>query len=460
MGLKLKLSTETKLTTRLSLTPRLELALKLLKMTSLELEERIEAEVLANPVLELALPEEGQEKAQDAQDRGELREFMDYLFSNDLPEASFHLYEPEASARPEQPSEPSLLEYLTFQIHSLGFSEEEARFAEILAGNLDERGYLGIPLEEAASEAGMPLERAEGILEALQKLEPSGIFAKDLKDCLHIQLTEMGLEGTLADRLVLEHHEDIKKPDPKLIARKFCVDEDEARRSLALIAKLDPAPAKRIEPSKASLVFPDVVMTKLGQDYIVTINRPFSSRLRISPSYRSLLANPDTLDREAVGYLRKRVSSALWFARSVQQRETTLYKVATVLARLQRDFLDFGLEGLKPLMLKDVALEVGIHESTVSRAIAGKYAQTPQGLVALKSFFSHALPERDGAGVAAKTLKALIWEIVHHEPKNRPLSDIVIAKRLLETKGITVARRTIAKYRKEMGLRASSSRKD
>ena len=196
----------------------------------------------------------------------------------------------------------------------------------------------------------MPLERAEGILKALQKLEPSGIFAKDLKDCLHVQLVEMGLEGTLADRLVLEHHEEIKKPDPKLIARKFGVDEDEARRSLALIARLDPAPAKRIEPSNASLVFPDVVMTKLGQDYIVTINRPFSSRLRISPSYRGLLAKPDTLDREAADYLRKRVSSALWFARSVQQRETTLYKVATVLARLQRDFLDSGLGGLKPLM--------------------------------------------------------------------------------------------------------------
>lgn len=460
MGTKLRLSTETKLATRLSLTPRLELALKLLKMTSLELEERVEAEVLVNPVLELSLPEEAQEKAQEAQDRGELREFMDYLFSNDLPEASFHLYEPEVSTRTEQASEPSLLDYLTFQIHSLGLADEEAHFAEILAGNLDERGYLGIPLEESANDAGIPLEKAECILRALQKLEPTGIFAKDFKDCLHIQLMEMGLEGTLADRLVLEHHEDIKKPDPKLIARKLGVDEDEARRALALISKLDPTPAKRIEPSKAALVFPDVVMTKVGEDYIVTINRPFSSRIRISPSYRSLLANPGTLDKEAVGYLRKRVSSALWFARSVHQRETTLYKVATALARLQQDFLDFGLEGLKPLMLKDVAREVGIHESTVSRAIAGKYAQTPQGLIALKAFFSHTLPEKNGVGVAAKTLKSLIWEIVNHEPKSHPLSDTHIAKRLMETKGVSVARRTIAKYRKEMGLRASSSRKD
>lgn len=454
----MKLKAETKLQTRLALTPRLDLALKLLKMTSLELEERIEAEMLVNPVLEMTASAEEAPEGQEAA-RQEETALREYLLTNELPESSFHLYEPETQERQEPPSEPSLIESLSFQVHTLKLSPEQLRLALLLVGNLDDRGYLDIPLEEAANLAEVSMETAERTLAELQRLEPAGIFARNLRESLHLQLKEMGLEGSLADRLLLEPHEDIKKPNAKQIAHKLGVDEEEARRAIELIGRLDPAPALRIAATRSVPIVPDVTITRLGNDFIVVINRPYSPKLRLSPSYLRLLEHPGDLDPDAVEYLKKRVSAAKWFVRSIQQRETTLYRVCNALVRLQRDFLEFGIERLKPLGLKDVAQELGIHESTVSRAVAGKYAQTPQGLMALKDFFAHALPLAQGPGVAPKTLKVWIQEILSQESLEKPLSDIEITKRLIQAKGVSVARRTVAKYRKEMGLGTSSSRK-
>lgn len=454
----MKLKAETKLQTRLNLTPRLDLALKLLKMTSLELEERIEAEMLANPVLEVT--PQAEEAPEDRQ--AALKEeaaITEYLLTNELPESSFHLYEPETPERQEVASEPSLIESLAFQVHTLKLSEEQRLLALLLVGNLDNRGYLDIPLEEAASAVNVSMETAERTLAELQKLEPAGIFARNLRESLHLQLKDMGLEGSLADRLLLEPLEDIKKPNTKDIAHKLGVDEEEARRAIELIGRLDPAPALRVVQFKSEPITPDVTITKVGNDFVVIINRPYSPRLRLSHSYLRLLEQPWDLDPGAREYLRKRVSAAKWFVRSVQQRETTLYKVCTTLVNFQRGFLEAGIEQLKPLALKDVAKELGIHESTVSRAIAGKYAQSPQGIIALKDFFAHALPLAQGLSVASKTLKAWIQEMLSQESPGRPLSDIEITKRLVQAKGVSVARRTVAKYRKEMGLGTSSSRK-
>src|SRR3954468_924267 len=464
----------TKLVQKLILTPSLQQAIKLLPMSTLELSELLHQEMVENPMLEEVPTEELQpvEAAQDKQDEQKAAEkekgdtwddqdyeyfFGDYLDDGYRPKTPTEVKELPPIENTLSTS-ASLSDHLLWQLSMQTDDPTTREIGEAIIGNLDDDGYLVATVEELASMGPWPTEEVEKALSLLQGFDPVGVASRDLQECLLIQLRHFGHGGTAAEKIVTEHMRLLQNHQVPELARKLAMSIDDLKQHIELIRHLDPKPGSRHNPSQSQYVIPDVYVVKVEDAYVALLNEEGLPQLRISPVYRRLLDKSAENTDETRAYVKDKFRSALWLIKSVEQRQKTIHKVASSIVNFQRDFLDHGIEYLKPLVLRDVASDIGMHESTVSRVVTNKYMHTPQGVFEMKYFFHSGISSSYGESVSSVTIKQRIRKIIEAEDPRKPLSDSKIVS-ILQREGLVLARRTIAKYREELKISTSNQRK-
>lgn len=471
----LELRQQLKLAQKLVMTPQLRQAIKLLQLNRLELTEALQAEIEQNPLLEEVQEEQEDIPASDLHNTSENKEhpesevtsqipgedstnlaeinWADYVnsFDSDL---SFSRETPPADA-PSQfdfiSSQPGLDAYLQWQLTHLDLTDQEEEVAYFIIGNLDGHGFLTADLDDIVKDTGCAKETAEKVLGMIQELDPPGIAARDIRESLLLQLERRGLKDTLAYIIVGEHMNLLETRNYPLIARKTGTTSRQVLKEVEVITSLTPFPGNEFSNEQINYVVPDVYVYKVDGEFVIQLNDEGLPRLGLSKEYLALLKRKSSLSTESLGYLREKQRSAEWFIKSIQQRQRTIYKVMESILKFQRDFFEYGPGHLKPLILRDVADDIDMHESTVSRVTSNKYAHTPQGIYELKYFFSTAVATTDGETVASESIRNRIRQLVQNENPAKPLSDNKISD-ILKSENIKVARRTVAKYRDQMGI--------
>ena len=468
--MEMKPSLNLSLRPALIMTPRLQQALKLLQVPTLELQQILKQEIMQNPLLEevdevtesedLAKEDSPEEKAnEEAEDPAEEDpiDWSEYMQDGAFDRAYIPQTETPAEFLEKVPvTRTTLAESLLEQLHFLNLPEREMALAEFLVGSLDDRGMLATPLEEVVQATGCPLDLCEKVLGVIQALEPVGVGARDLRECLLIQLDARGERDTLAWRLIHDQFDSLVNRRFPEIARQLKCSVEEVQAAADVIATLNPKPGLQVSSEDPKYVVPDLIVERVNEDYVVLLNDRHLPRLRISAAYESVLRDKkkaECTDGEAKTreYIQGKLNSARWLIQTIEQRRRTMIKVMNCIIREQREFFDKGIAFLRPLTLQQVARQIDMHESTVSRVCSGKYVQTPRGVFELKFFFSSGLETEDGEDVSARTAKDIIKTLIEEEDKKEPLSDQRIAE-LLHEKGLRIARRTVAKYREQLSI--------
>ena len=465
-----------RLSQKLILTPSLQLAIKLLPMTTLELVDMLNQEVVENPLLEEAQTEEQQqvdavaqvEKADpDPEPTTEKQDTWDdadyaYFFGDYLDDGYRARVPREVKELPPIENTlstvASLSDHLTWQLTAHTDDGLLRDIGTAIIGNLDEDGYLVASLEEIAAMGEWPEVEIERVVSLVQGFDPVGVAARDLQECLLLQLHHLGLDNTPSEAIIREHLPLLQNHQVPELARRLEMSVDEVTTHIEIIRQLDPKPGTRHNPSPAQYVIPDVYVTKVEGEYVAVLNDDVLPQLRISPVYRRMLDKNSHNSDETRSYVKEKFRSALWLIKSVDQRQKTIHKIAISIITFQREFLDHGIEYLRPLILRDVANDIGMHESTVSRVVNNKYMHTPQGVVEMKYFFHSGFQSAYGESVSSVTIKQRIRTIIDTEDSAKPLSDSRVVD-ILQHDGLILARRTIAKYREELRIPTSSRRK-
>jgi RNA polymerase sigma-54 factor len=475
-----------KLTQQLIMTPQLQQAIKLLQLTRLELTDTISQELEENPFLEeepaeeeidvegadepceltMADSEEGKAAEHTEELTGEGDGKSDFDWDNYLEDYGTVgvTYERQDAERTSWENlltaKPSLTDYLMWQLKLSRFTELEMRIGEQIIGNLDQNGYLASTLEEIATVTGGDIQAVTDVLKKIQDFDPPGIAARDLKECLLIQARMFGPSSALIEAIIQDHMKELERKNYQLIAKKLKVDISAIQKAVTIICNMDPKPGSAYNQEGAQAIIPDVFVYKVGDEYRIVLNEDGIPRLRISNFYKEIMGGISGRHGEESGkkYIREKVQSATWLIKSIQQRQRTIYKVAESIVRYQRDFFDHGMSYIKPMILRDVSDDVGMHESTISRVVTGKYMHSPRGIFELKFFFGSSVHGTNGDVVASKSVKEEIRRMVSEENPKKPLSDKDIVKKL-EASGVAVARRTVAKYREILGILPSSYRR-
>jgi RNA polymerase sigma-54 factor len=464
----------TKLVQKLILTPSLQQAIKLLPMSTLELRDLLTQEMVENPMLEEVPVEDTQAtEAQTTEEKPEAKPEAQKADSWDDADYQYFFGEYlDDGYRPKAPQEvrelppientlstsSSLSDHLLWQL-SLQTDDPTVReIGEAIIGNLNDDGYLVASLDELAAMGPWPIEQVEQTLKMVQGFDPVGVAARDLQECMVLQLRHLGLEGTPAERIVTEHLRALQNHQIPEISRKLGLSIEDLKEHVEVIRHLDPKPGLRFNPTPSQYVTPDVFVEKIDDEYVVFLNEDGLPQMRISPTYRRLLDKDGNHGEETRAYVRDKFNAARWLIKSVQQRQNTIYKVARSIVNFQREFLDQGIEQLRPLVLRDVANDIGMHESTVSRVVTNKYMHTPQGVFEMKYFFHSGISSSYGESVSSVTIKQRIKKIIESEDPKKPLSDSKIVS-ILQREGLVLARRTIAKYREELKIPTSNQRK-
>lgn len=441
-------------TQRLIMTPELRQAIAVLQKPVAELGELIEGELLSNPCLETE-PSEG--AAEEPISPAEARKLLEYLGSDDGGNGVVQNGEDEVGFEAFTPAVPTLQDHLLAQLDLVGLRASQHRIAEFLIGSLDDHGYLTIDVKEVGEVLSVRAEQVNAALKVVQSFEPVGVGARSLQECLMLQWETVDDGNPLVPVLIEHHLDDLAAGRIPRIAAAVGATCAEVQIASDAIRTLDPKPGRRFgSPDETRYIVPDVMIERVSREYVVVVNDAPIPRLLVSDQYRRMLT--EQVEHDARKFVEDKIQSALWLIKAIEQRRLTLYRVTEAIVQFQRDFLDHGLRYLRPLTLREVAEVVGVHESTVSRATSGKYAQTPQGTFELKFFFSSGVEGDQGEGVAAESVKRLIEDLITHEDANEPLSDQVITDRLGQ-QGLKISRRTVAKYREEMGLPSSAKRK-
>ena len=466
------------------MTPQLQQAIKLLQLSRIELEEMISQELQENPTLEESpageleaqslkpeedLPErlEAPEPAREltAADRIGTMDWQDYLdtHSNSLhgsltAEAGGDEDEGPPSWENTLTKKTSLEDHLVWQLRMSKMTQREEQIGQYIIGNLAENGYLGVTLEEVCQATEASAEETEAVLKKIQFFDPPGVAARDLRECLLVQLENLGLSDNLAARIVADHLAQLEGKRFEKLARDLGVTIEDIIDASQLIASLEPRPSRGYDEEEIRTIIPDVSVEKIEGEWKIFLNDEGLPRLRVSSYYRKLAGQQGLEEERARQYLQEKVRAATWLIKSIHQRQQTLYRVTESIFKFQRDFLETGVSLLRPMVLKDVAEDIGMHESTVSRATANKYVNTPHGLFELKYFFQSGLRSGNGEDVAAESVKDKIRSIISTEDPRKPFSDQHIAQ-LLGADAIGIARRTVAKYREAMGILPSSRRR-
>ena len=466
----------TKLVQKLILTPSLQQAIKLLPMSTLELADLLNQEMVENPLLEEVETEELQPAEQQQTDKQEPEKpaektdawddaDYEYFFGDYLDDGYRSRTPSEVKELPPientLSTAGSLSDHLLWQLSMQTDDDQLKEIGGAIIGNLDDDGYLVASVEEIAAMGEWPVADVERALQHVQTFDPIGVAARDLQECLWLQIRHLGLEGTPSEKIVTEHLRLLQNHQVPEIARKLGMNIEDLREHIEIIRGLDPKPGSRYNPTQSQYVIPDVYIVKVEDQYVAALNEEGLPQLRISPVYRRLLdksgAGGESND-ETRAYVKVKFRSALWLIKSVDQRQKTIHKVATSIINFQREFLDHGIEYLRPLVLRDVANDIGMHESTVSRVVNNKYMHTPQGVFEMKYFFHSGISSSYGESVSSVTIKQRIRKIIENEDPRKPLSDSKIVS-ILQKEGLMLARRTIAKYREELKIPTSNQRK-
>lgn len=476
MALEQKLSL--KLGQRLVMTPSLQQAIKLLQMSKIELLEEVQQELVENPVLEegqqaetpaeRAESEGAEDKpAEGAEEKPDPFDDIDYESYFADAEAAQAPRTPRETG-PELPTFESTLSKPTdladHLIWQLDLSTSDDRVKEIgraIVGNIEADGYLGATTEEIQGIGGYTVDEVEAAVQLIQTFDPVGVGARNLVECLLLQLAQLGELGTPVETIVREHLDKVQARRFKELADELEIEMDDLQAELEIIQGLDPRPGQKYNVESSTYVVPDVYVVKIDDEYQIVLNEEGLPRLRISPTYRRMVSRNGggTAPAEAKEYVRNKLRSAFRLIKSLEERQRTIYKVARSIVTFQREFLDSGIEKMRPLVLKDVADDIGMHESTVSRVVNNKYMHTHRGLFEMRFFFHSGIASsRGGANVSSLTVKERIRKLIKAEDPKRPLSDSAIVK-ALETEGLKIARRTVAKYREELRIPSSSNRK-
>ena len=483
----MELKQQLKLSQQLVMTPQLQQAIKLLQMSRLELVETVHQEMLENPVLEdqrdvapeastdgrndegaeSPQPQEkpGDEGTRDADKKANEIDWDRYIENHALqapmPGGGMRGFDELPSYETTLTKSEDLVDHLEWQVRMSDMVDDERRFAALVLGNLDDKGYLRLEglepeavVPRLAFEAELHAEDAEEVLGMIQRFDPIGVATRDLRECLHVQAVHWGMDA-LVLQIIDGHIDDLYKRDYQGIAKTLGVDLEEVYDVAQVIQDLEPRPARNFVSAEPQYIEPDVWVRKVGDDYFVAANDDGMPRLKISGFYRSAMKG----NADAKEYIQSKLRSAQWLIRSIDQRRKTIERVTECIVAKQHDFFEKGIEHLKPMILRDVAEEVGMHESTISRVTSNKYVATPRGVYELKFFFNSAI--RRGAAqedIASESVKQAIKKLIDAEEAKKPLSDQKLVE-LLAQQDIKIARRTVAKYREMMGILSSSKRK-
>ncbi|MCU0639490.1 MAG: RNA polymerase factor sigma-54 [Candidatus Krumholzibacteria bacterium] len=453
---------------RLVMTPRLQQALKLLQMPTLELQQVLKQEILQNPLLEEVddvldtADEEKEEKEEEEpkepankDDQDEWDEFYDSAWSSG---GNPEVEEREDFVERVPVARQTFAEYLFSQLRLATEDDKVLELGDYIIGSLDDSGYLTCPLEDIARTFGAELGEAEKVLKLIQTFDPPGVGARDLRECLLIQLEAKGLGDSMAAGIVRDDFDDFKQRKYLDLTRKLKISLKEMQVQAGIIGSLNPKPGLDVIAESPKYVIPDLVVERVGEKYVIYLNDRNVPRLRISQSYKDeLQSNPD-ISEETKDFIQGRLKNAKWLIQTIEQRRRTMIKVMESIVEEQAEFFEKGTASLKPLTLQQVASKINMHESTVSRVTTNKYVQTPRGVYELKFFFSSALGTQSGEEVSAKSAKLNIKNIIEKEDPKRPLSDQKIAD-ILEKDGLIIARRTVAKYREQLGILPARHRK-
>ena len=479
----LELRQNLKLTQTLIMTQKLQQAIKLLQLSRLELEDEIQQVLESNPVLEDSeiqvqekpegdlSPEtpgfsgESEPSPEGAGENGEAKSSQEewdwegFLQDRLMPPPMGEYEEREALPFENlNPQKTTLKSHLMWQLHMAELDREGETIGALIIGNLDRDGYLRAEVAEVAEELRVEPARVEEVLAVVQGFDPPGVAARDLKECLQLQVRVLGTPDPLVLAVIAGQLNNLANKNYQAIARELKVSLEKVVRASEVIMQLEPKPGRSFDSEDVDYINPDVHVEKVGNDYVIRLNEDGLPRLRINSFYLEAMRAPGQLPEGVRSYIQKHLDNALWFIRSIHQRQKTLYKVTESIVRYQQEFLDHGLSHLRPLTLRQVAEDVQMHESTISRVTTHKYVYTPQGIFDLKFFFNSGINMNLGEQIASESVKDKIRQIVHSENPENPWSDQEIAD-LLRRQDILIARRTIAKYRGMLGVLSSSKRK-
>ncbi len=478
-----------KLSQQLIMTPQLQQAIKLLQLSRMELVETINQEIEENPLLEEVSPDEGNdeevhaeieedirpveredvkaiERAEELNVEGDSREEFDWTnYLEDYgpvgvtyggPDAEEHSWDNVLT------ESQSLTKYLMWQMKLSSFTEDEIRVCTQIVGNLDQNGYLCASVPEICQLENVSEEFVEAVLKKVQEFDPPGIAARNLQECLLIQARMLGVKNKIIEVIIKDYLKDLELKNYVHIAHKLKVPLRDVEIAVLLISRMNPKPGSMYSEDKIQPIIPDVYIVKAGDEYKIILNDDGLPRLRISNFYREIMAgltdHGHGEEESGKKYIKDKVQSATWLIKSIQQRQNTIYKVAESIVKFQRDFFDRGIDFLKPLVLRDIASDIEMHESTISRVVSNKYVHSLQGIFEMKYFFGSSIKRTAEGTIASKSVKEEIKQIISGEKPKKPYSDCEIVD-LLKVKGINIARRTVAKYREMMGILPSSKRK-
>jgi len=495
--MEMKLGQYQKQLQRLVMTPQMQQSIKLLQLNTLEMEQLTDQQMLENPFLELlderesttenpethpktgddpsltappaspdekpaAEPESAEAIPQDLIRQPETFDKVDVDWNDVYDYAENKVYCQQEEYEEHDFTEytslaTSLQEHLLRQVKLSPLEGKDVDIGEYIIGNLDEDGYLRTDLEEIAQRLSVTPEQVEDVLDVIQTFDPTGIAARNLAECLRLQLEDQDVRDSFIYRLIDEHLKDLQRKRFKEIARAMNVDEERVTKAFERISHLEPRPGRSFTKDEPQYVVPDVVVKKVDSKYMFFLNEGRTSRLGLNPYYRNLMMT-NNMSKDEKAYAITKYRGALWLLKNIEKRKSTILRITEAIMNAQKEFLDKGLKHLKPLTLHEVADEVGMHESTVARVTTGKYVETPRGIFELKFFFSSGLKTENGESTSSTSVKEMIVRIIEEESPEKPYSDQKIV-RMLEKNGIKIARRTVAKYRDQLKILPAKLRK-
>lgn len=460
------------------MTPQLQMAIKLLQLSRLEMLDTIRQELEENPALEEVqesasdenLPEQSENSAADTPKTEEVTieekihddiDWSIYLGEYNTPGRVSYEAEDKDTPRFDAFIAPkkSLRDHLLWQFLMTKPAKKEESVASLIVGNLNKDGFLESSVEEIAMQSGTPLEEVDYILAKMQTFDPVGVCARDLKECLLIQAKHFGFENTIITEIISNHLHDLEKKNYKGICKALKASLDEVIVAVNVIKGFEPKPGRQFSEETPQYINPDIYVYKLENDFVVMLNDDGMPKLRVNSFYKNTISRGKKISGEAEDYIQDKIRSAAWLIKSIHQRQKTIFKVMESILGFQREFFEKGIAHLKPMVLRDVAQDIGMHESTISRVTTNKYAYTPQGIFELKYFFNSSIRRAQGGNIASASVQDKIRQIILNENPKKPYSDDKISLILKEEHQIHIARRTVAKYREMLKVLPSNKRK-
>jgi RNA polymerase sigma-54 factor len=468
------------LTQQLVMTPQLQQAIKLLQLSRIELAEMIKDEMEQNPALEEASTQEASDNkitAKESQSSEKEKETSvkevtveekvrtDTDWENYINEynSTGRIYtESEKSEAPNYEAftskKKTLKDHLQWQLMLHGLNENEEKIGHMIIGNLNKDGYLCSSVEEIAQNFNFDIELVENVLSTLQTFDPPGVCGRDLCETLLIQVNQLGIDNFIIIEIIKNHLKNLENKNSKKIAKALKISRDDVRAAVSIIKYLEPKPGRKFSTEEPAYITPDIYVYKYGDDFKIVMNDDGLPKLKINRFYKNAVSNGRKISKDTKNYLNEKMQSASWLIKSIHQRQKTIFLVMESILKFQKQFFEKGITHLKPLILKNIAEDIEMHESTISRVTTNKYAYTPQGLFELKYFFNSSIKRNGGQDMASASVKERIKILIKNEDQKKPLSDDKIAG-ILQNSDIQIARRTVAKYRKILNILPSNKRK-